>query len=108
MRKLAEQVQKLEAESKAGATAATKASASVAASAAAGPTKEGLALRPVRRTVEAVRAYAAADADELSLQAGDKVDVLLDNVAAGWSVGRNRRGETGLVPLAHVAPSSSA
>ena len=123
LRKMAEQVQKLEAESKAGAKAANGANAAAAATAtppapavpAPATTASASAppatppTRPRRVTAEVLYAYVAADADELSLQAGEKVDVLLEdrNAANGWSVGRNSSGQTGLFPLAHVRMPSA-
>ena len=46
--------------------------------------------------------YAAAESDELSMKAGDKIE-LIKTVDMDWSQGKNTRtGETGLFPNSYV------
>jgi len=76
------------------------------ASAAAPSTTSAIGARapdPEQPTAVALFAYVAANADEMSFQAGDKLDILGPAVDSGWLRARlSRTGVEGVVPSTHV------
>lgn len=76
------------------------------ASAAAPSTTSAIGARapdPVQPTAVALFAYVAANADEMSFQAGDKLDILGPAVDSGWLRARHVRTRVeAIVPMTHL------
>ena len=52
--------------------------------------------------VDVIHTYQAVEAEELNIQAGEKVEILTEDAGNGWSFGRSIRGQTGLFPSGYV------
>ena len=58
--------------------------------------------RPRGRMVDVLYSYTATEAEELNINAGEKVEILKEDAGSGWSFGRSIRNETGLFPSGYV------
>ena len=52
--------------------------------------------------VDVLYSYTATEAEELNINAGEKVEILKEDAGSGWSFGRSIRNETGLFPSGYV------
>jgi hypothetical protein len=53
---------------------------------------------PPKKMAEVLHTYQATEQEELSIAAGEQIEILKEDAGSGWTYGRNARGDTGLFP----------